>query len=144
MWILLRRRRVLLDGLVWRRLLVLRLHWLWLWCGFVFTEKPSQKAGGFRWLRMLGLRKLLLHLSYLCLGVLQGDVLHKNRLCKDVKRIGVGAQFPAEQVFGIGVFFLELGLVDPLCELDQKLLFLGGHFYFLRQRLAWRASASPD
>ncbi len=63
----------------------------------------------------------------LALGLLESDVLHQDGLGEDVKRVRVGAEFVAQQIFGVGVLFLQFGLVDFLGQVRQKLLFLGSH-----------------
>jgi hypothetical protein len=70
---------------------------------------------------------LLFEVGDVGIGALEGDVLHENGLGEDVKRVGVCAELLAEKILGVGVFFLELGLIDTLRELGQELLFLGSH-----------------
>ena len=66
-------------------------------------------------------------LSDLAPGLLESNVLHQDGLGEDVKRVRVGAEFVAQQIFGVGVLFLQFGLVDFLGQVRQKLLFLGSH-----------------
>jgi len=56
--------------------------------------------------RLLSLLQLLLELRDLRLGLVQRDVLHQHRLRKDVNCVGIGAQFPAQEILGIRIFFL--------------------------------------
>ena len=109
----LRRRSVLRDRLV-RLSRSLRL------CrsSIVLAQQASEKAGSVRGLQPLLLRllNLLLQLPDLRLGLVEGDVLHQHRLGKNIQGVGIGAQFMAEQIFGVGIFLLQFGLVDPLDE----------------------------
>ena len=51
----------------------------------------------------------------------------RTRLRQDIKCIGIGAQFVAKQIFRVRILLLQLGLVDLLGKVAQKLLFLGSH-----------------
>ena len=83
--------------------------------------------------RLLGLLHLLLQLRDLCPGLIKGDVLHENRLRQNVERVGVRPQGTVKQSFRIGVFFLQLGLINTLDERIQKLFFLGSQGNNLRR-----------
>ena len=69
----------------------------------------------------------MLQLRDLGLGLLERDVLDEDRLRENVNRVGIVGQLLVEQGFGVGIFFLQLCLVYPLCERVQKLFFLGSH-----------------
>ena len=121
-----RRRRVLRLGVLRNRLIGrflgnagLRLRRGWRRGGLVpVAEQPAEKAGGVGGLLadLLSLLQLLLQLGYLRPGLVERDVLHQHRLRKDIDRVRIGAQFVPEQILGIGVLFLKLGLIDFLGE----------------------------
>ena len=69
----------------------------------------------------------LLQLSQLRLGLFERNVLHQNGLGEDIKRIWIGAKFFVKQGFGVGIFLLQLGLVNALGERVDELFFLGSH-----------------
>ena len=81
----------------------------------LLAQQPSQKTGGVRRLRTgLRLLQLLLKLRHLRLGLFQGNILHQHRLGEDVNCVRVGAQFPPQEILRLGVFLLQLCLVDLL------------------------------
>ena len=79
-----------------------------------------------RWL-LACLLHLLLQLGDLRLGLFERNVLHQNGLGEDIKRIWIGAKFFVKQGFGVGIFLLQLGLVNALGERVDELFFLGSH-----------------
>ena len=112
-------RRILLNRLIWRRRGRPRLR--------VFVaQQTAKEAGGVRRL-LAGLLQLLLELRNLGFGLVESDVLHQHRLGKNVQRIGIGAEFVAEQILSVGIFLLQLCLVDLLRQGRQEFLFLGSH-----------------
>jgi len=88
------------------------------------SEQTTEKAGSARGLRAL---LLLLQLADLGLCLVERDVLDQNRLGKHVKRVGISGKPLVQKRFGVGVFFLERGLVQAIDEGIQKLFFLGSH-----------------
>ena len=76
-------------------------------------EQAAEKAGGMGRL-LASLLGLLLQLRDLGLGLLERDVLDEDRLRENVNRVGIVGQLLVEQGFGVGIFFLELCLVDSL------------------------------
>jgi len=60
--------------------------------------------------RRLGRLLGLLQLRDLRPGLIEGDVLHQNRLRQNVERVGLRPQGMVQQSFCIRVFFRQLGL----------------------------------
>ena len=109
-------RRVLLDRLIRWGLLAAPLLLLRRWrsgLGVLLSQQAAQKAGSMR--RLLPrLLYLLPKLLYLPLGLVESDVLHQNRLRQDVERVGIGSEFVAQHILGVGIFFLKLCLVNAI------------------------------
>jgi hypothetical protein len=83
---------------------------------FGASEKVAEETGGVAGL-LLSLTELIelgACVSELLLCLIEGVLLYEDSLGEDVERVGVAAERLAEHVFGVGVFFGKLGLVDAL------------------------------
>ena len=136
------RRRVGLDRLV----LGLSVLWLTILCGrrwrrrrsgCVRAEQAAEEAGVLhRLLRLLlelfqllvALGELLVEVVELLLGVVERVLLDEDGLGQDVERVGVTAEVLEEELFGFGILVGELGLVDPVGEAFEQVVFLRCHF----------------
>ena len=90
------------------------------------TEQTTKEAGGVRRLRTL-LLNLLLKLAELGPGLIEGDVLHENRLREHVEGVRISGEALVQKGLCVRVFFLERRLVEAIDEGIKKLIFLGSH-----------------
>lgn len=104
--------------------LLLRRSWRLL---VAITQQTAEEARGMRGLGVLQLLDLLLKLAELSFGLVKGDVLHENRLREHVQGVRISGEALVQQGLGVGIFFLEGGLVEAVDEAIKKLIFLGSH-----------------
>ena len=104
-------------------------------------EQTAEKACRAGWLMLLS---LLLQLRHLRLGLLKRNVLHQHSLGEYIERVRVGPERAIQQGFGIGIFFLQLSLIDALDERVEKLFFLGSQRSILRRQQNCGCAALRD
>lgn len=93
------------------------------------AEQAAEEAGGVTGLLLLltGLIELRLEIGDLLLCLIERVLLNEDGLGEDVERVGVAAEAALDEIFGVGVFLREPGLLDSVDEALNHVLFLRGH-----------------